>query len=497
MADVTTNTVTEFVYLDTQEMHLVGAGANGFSPLLAKAAAEIDAVISEEASKEVVDTEAAYSDDGMVKFVSAEARRKYAKTGVALSDGSFPIADEGHLRSAIGRLKQYGGDKAAAKRHIIKRARSLGLTHLLPAKWNVSKTVIEGVQPGTRIIIEGSPMPETVTKDQTSEVHGDRMGPKPGDNSHAAGNPPTMSQPTPPRSDGEGDTAPDKSGLMPTGEALSQTNANTRKADSNDGDMDDDNENDNDADDKPAAKGEPVEIENPDLIAKQATDALTELQTGIQKGEINTAIRRAADTLNGLVDGININQTVHKEIEDMTKDELFALLDERDARKKAEKQARKAAAESTTTTNQPTDVEKADETAESTEVEKQDPMTTAIKAAVEAAMEPLVKRVADIEDQPARPRPTLNDAGVRGRASVPVVRGQDTGGDGDAFKALRDRIADARTPLERDRARGELLKATAIVSERIREQTPGLRNGPVPLLAQSASAVAAARADSQ
>lgn len=63
----------------------------------------------------------------MAKFVSAAQRRQYAKTGVAMSNGDFPIPDEGHLRSAVGRLANYKGDKAAARRHIIARARALGL----------------------------------------------------------------------------------------------------------------------------------------------------------------------------------------------------------------------------------------------------------------------------------------------------------------------------------------------------------------------------------
>lgn len=79
------------------------------------------------------------SDD--FKYVSASRRRKYAKSGVAMPNGDFPIPDEGHLRSAVGRLGNYNGNKSAAKRHIIKRAKSLGLTNLLPDDWGVgSKT---------------------------------------------------------------------------------------------------------------------------------------------------------------------------------------------------------------------------------------------------------------------------------------------------------------------------------------------------------------------
>lgn len=77
--------------------------------------------------------------DLVLKFVSAAQRRKDATSGVAMDNGDFPIPDAGHLQSAIGLLKDYTGDKAAAKAHIISRARALGLTSKLPEDWNVSK----------------------------------------------------------------------------------------------------------------------------------------------------------------------------------------------------------------------------------------------------------------------------------------------------------------------------------------------------------------------
>lgn len=77
--------------------------------------------------------------DPLLKFVSAAQRKKDAASGVAMPNGDFPIPDEGHLRSAIGHLGNYKGDKAAARKHIIARARALGLTKLLPDDWNVSK----------------------------------------------------------------------------------------------------------------------------------------------------------------------------------------------------------------------------------------------------------------------------------------------------------------------------------------------------------------------
>lgn len=66
--------------------------------------------------------------------LDVSSRRKLAKAGAAMPDGSFPITNVGSLRDAIhavGRAK----DPEAAKRHIVKRARSLNATRFLPAGW--------------------------------------------------------------------------------------------------------------------------------------------------------------------------------------------------------------------------------------------------------------------------------------------------------------------------------------------------------------------------
>jgi hypothetical protein len=68
------------------------------------------------------------------KQFSTEKRQKLAKSGKAMPHGGFPIENAQDLRNAIqafGRAK----DKAAAKAHIIKRARALGLTKMLPKDW--------------------------------------------------------------------------------------------------------------------------------------------------------------------------------------------------------------------------------------------------------------------------------------------------------------------------------------------------------------------------
>lgn len=64
-------------------------------------------------------------------------RKKAADKGQALPEGGFPIKNHDDLRKAVkalGRAK----NPTAAKRHIIKRARAVKGTHLLPDDWGVT-----------------------------------------------------------------------------------------------------------------------------------------------------------------------------------------------------------------------------------------------------------------------------------------------------------------------------------------------------------------------
>jgi len=68
------------------------------------------------------------------RFYTRARRMDYAKRGLALPDGSYPIRDVGDLRNAI-QAYGLGKDREAAKRHIMKRARALGRTDLIPDNW--------------------------------------------------------------------------------------------------------------------------------------------------------------------------------------------------------------------------------------------------------------------------------------------------------------------------------------------------------------------------
>lgn len=66
-------------------------------------------------------------------------RKEMAAKGQALPDGSFPVANESDLHNAIQAIGR-ASDKAAAKAHIIARAKDLGAVDTLPEAWNVSIT---------------------------------------------------------------------------------------------------------------------------------------------------------------------------------------------------------------------------------------------------------------------------------------------------------------------------------------------------------------------
>jgi DNA-binding ferritin-like protein len=76
-----------------------------------------------------------------------EQRKELAKKGQALKDGSYPIRNEADLKNAIraiGRANK--GNRAAVKRHILKRAKALGATKLIPASWSAMTASVEELQ---------------------------------------------------------------------------------------------------------------------------------------------------------------------------------------------------------------------------------------------------------------------------------------------------------------------------------------------------------------
>jgi hypothetical protein len=74
----------------------------------------------------------------LVAGPNAEQRQKAEARGAAMPGGRFPIRNREDLLKAIravGRASGGEAGRAAVRRFIIKRARALGLTSLLPDNW--------------------------------------------------------------------------------------------------------------------------------------------------------------------------------------------------------------------------------------------------------------------------------------------------------------------------------------------------------------------------
>ena len=106
-------------------------------PELAKAAPEAvtNPVESDElTAEEMVDLNKIMDSDFEKREFSDKQRKHLASQGIALPDGSYPIANVSDLENAV---KAFGraSDPEKAKAHIITRAKALNATHLLPADW--------------------------------------------------------------------------------------------------------------------------------------------------------------------------------------------------------------------------------------------------------------------------------------------------------------------------------------------------------------------------
>jgi hypothetical protein len=79
---------------------------------------------------------------------SADERRRFARQGIAMPDGSFPIPNRESLEDAIhavGRTRpNTPQQRARVRRHIIKRARALNAIGLIPDTWNSDGTLKDG-----------------------------------------------------------------------------------------------------------------------------------------------------------------------------------------------------------------------------------------------------------------------------------------------------------------------------------------------------------------
>lgn len=72
---------------------------------------------------------------------SEDQRERLANEGKAMEGGRYPIRNRNDLSnaiSAVGRAKGGAEGRAKVRRHIVKRARALGLTSMIPDTWDRS-----------------------------------------------------------------------------------------------------------------------------------------------------------------------------------------------------------------------------------------------------------------------------------------------------------------------------------------------------------------------
>lgn len=66
---------------------------------------------------------------------SADERRRLAKQGKAMPDGSYPIRNVSDLHNAIRAVGRGGANHDAIRRFIMRRARALGAMDAIPDSW--------------------------------------------------------------------------------------------------------------------------------------------------------------------------------------------------------------------------------------------------------------------------------------------------------------------------------------------------------------------------
>ena len=118
--------------------------------------------------------------DGYNEFVKAKYKQadrdKMASSGAAMSDGAYPIKDSEDLDNAIHAVGRGGADHDAIRRHIIQRAKSLGMSSKIPDNWGADGSMGKGVVEKDGIISGPNPFLSAGTPDSdTSDT-----GPAPG-----------------------------------------------------------------------------------------------------------------------------------------------------------------------------------------------------------------------------------------------------------------------------------------------------------------------------
>lgn len=508
--------LSEFSWIDPDEVHLVKTPANGFEmPLLAKMAAEVDET-AEGMVKELVaglcgeqgcavckERLMALSEDAVAKAkLDAKARHALDDSQFAFidknGDRKLPVNDASHVRNALARFTQTQftspRKKRKAARKILARAKALGI-HV--SGGDAVAEAAKGTAPDKSV-------PTGEAQDQTHEVaHDPGTGAPP--EAHDGGDPGAIpgADVRPPLATGQGDTSPDKA--VPTDDAA---HAQTDDAQKTSVDMTGDPAPDGDAaatEARREGEGQTAAMHAAEKARKEAIRIVRRLGF-ITKAQAKAAAKQGAtkdallgDKAESLVSQLaevvtsaerekadgrahksarrDITSTqLLKEIQAMPADELTKLLDERDARlvKALRKETKKAAIKS---------ARKNPEAAAKRETKK---AAKAAEKAAKAAADPtadlretvvgLAKTVEAIASWDAK-RIVTNPEGLTAALRGPEAQS--------VFKALEDRVATAEARLEKAvgdgvtranrelrHARQQLATAKMIAAENARTADP-------------------------
>lgn len=85
---------------------------------------------------------------------SDKDREKMAKSGEAMPDGSYPIADGEDLDNAIHAVGRGGADHDAIRKHIIGRAKALGQSDKIPDDWNADGSLKDDLEGRAQVSTE-------------------------------------------------------------------------------------------------------------------------------------------------------------------------------------------------------------------------------------------------------------------------------------------------------------------------------------------------------
>jgi hypothetical protein len=469
--------ITELEELDADRVDGVESPANGVSFLMLKS-------LDDE-----VDVTSTFEDLEKASSPNTADRKKMAASGVAMADGSYPIPDAAHLKAAIHAVGRGSAPHASIRAHIIKRAKALGLTNLLPDGWTSG----------------GASKAESVTPDACSTCNGTGFSPHNADRACPDCNGSNMDS-----GPGSGDGGASKAGSgsgqgdqvrsQPLGGGEPRPGADAQGADT---DQTDEN-HDHEAEEGPGGALEgtvPEDVsttgpgdgrgdlsmgksdaDNPGSPAWEATDTAIAISVAQQAldmamrelAEAGTASKELQDMYAGLQETpqpapiSGSVQTDNSEVltVDITKEELAELVSSTvtSAMKAAETPAEEETPEESTAP----EVEKSvsDEPAAEAAPSTAD-FAKAVAEAVKEALAPVTARLEVVENQPEAPRVLINASGL-GSTPVAVMRGQ-TGTPADQMvKALGDQIATTTDPARKAQLNNELSRIRLRAFEEMR-----------------------------